>query len=98
MAKRVEGWDVAAVLWTDACASMDDGTVRPAPMLSFGVPVWDKAHKFWRVVGEISAIRGGCPNMTTAVPQGMRPRVIRLARLPVPPEFQAYWKAVMSEA
>jgi hypothetical protein len=94
MTKKLEGWEVSAVLWIDACADMDDVLVRPVPVLSFGVVVPSEDRKFKRVVAEITGIRGGSGAMVTAIPPGMSPRIIKLAHLPIPEEFQDYWNKI----
>jgi hypothetical protein len=94
MASNRSYWKVGAILWEDA-ASAYNPMVVPCPVLSFGVPLWDKEGKFWRVFHDLYADGGGMPDSTTAVPRGMSPKVIALAKLPVPEEFKKYWERLL---
>jgi hypothetical protein len=92
MSKKCEGWDISAVLWEDACTSLDDPGQGTIPTLSFGVAVPDKRRRVIRVVHDFTAMEGGHPGALTAIPRrGMVSRVIFLARLPIPDEFKRYW-------
>jgi hypothetical protein len=91
MSKR-DGWDISAVLWEDACTSIDNPGQGIVPTLSFGVAVPDGKRRAVRVVHDFTALAGGSPGVITAIPRrGMVSRVIFLARLPIPEEFKKYW-------
>jgi hypothetical protein len=92
MGKKPEGWDISAVLWEDACTSIDDPRQGVVPTLSFGVVAKDRQRRVVRVVHDLTAMHGGVAGALTAIPKvGMRVKVIFLARLPVPEEFRDYW-------
>lgn len=96
MARNRANWVVSAVLWEDACTSLDDPGQGLVPTLSFGVVVPDKQRKVLRVVHDLSALEGGYPGALTAIPKrGMTVRTIFLARLPVPEEFKKYWSGAL---
>ena len=77
------------MLWIDAAGSME-GIARPVPCLSFGVVTKDP-DGFLHVVAEVTAQEGGDPVIDVAIPKGMSPRIIKLGRVEVPPEFKQFW-------
>jgi hypothetical protein len=92
MSKKRDGWDISAVLWQDACTSIDDPRQGVVPTLSFGVVVPDRQRGIIRVVHDLNALAGGSPGALTAISKrGMVVRRVFLARLPIPEEFKKYW-------
>ena len=90
MARKSNDWKVAGIVWEDAASSLDPMTT-PCPVISFGIPVWDKERKFWRIYHDIFAAGGGSPESTTAIPRGMKPRVVIVGKIEVPAEFRKFW-------
>lgn len=92
MARQKDGWDVSAVVWEDACTSIEDPTIGTVPTISFGIVVPDQKRRLVRVVHDITAMNGGSPGALTAIHQhGMAVRRVFLGRLAIPDEFRKYW-------
>ncbi len=92
MIKDREFWDISAVVWHDACTSIDDPSIGTVPTISFGVVAPDKTRGLIRVVHDLTAMHGGSPGALTAIHKaGMATRVIFLAKLAIPAEFKEYW-------
>lgn len=96
MGRKKQGWDVSAVVWIDACTKItDEGHIGTVPMISLGVACPREEDEEIHIAHDISADTGGKQCLTTSVPLvGMKARVIYLARLPIPPEFEKYWNRV----
>jgi len=81
--------EVVALLWWDACMHRDNPVGTTVPVLSFGILDPDPARCGGiALFPEISAQFE--PKDRLVVPKGMNPRVISLAKLDKPPEFQRY--------
>lgn len=81
--------EVVGVVWWDACLHVDDINGTAVPVLSFGVLDPERAKcGGYAIYPEIAA--NGEPKSRLVVPQGMSPRIISLAKLQKPPEFQKY--------